>query len=166
MRRRLLLGAAAGAWMAGPAPAQPAARLAWPELRLIDGSIVRAADWNDVAAVVVVFATWCPFCQRHNAHVQALHQAHGGAHLRVIGAAIDRDEAAVRRYVERQGLTFSVTMQGAQLRDLAGARAIIPTTIAVDGAGRLQPPIPGEMFREDVLELAALAQTPAAAYHR
>lgn len=165
MRRRGLLGAAAAACVA-PALAQPAARLAWPELRLLDGSSLRAADWNDVAAVVVVFATWCPFCQRHNAHVQALHQAHGGAHLRVIGAAIDRDESAVRRYVERQGLTFGVTMQGAQLRDLAGARATIPTTIAVDRAGRLRTPIPGEMFREDMLEFAALAQSPGLAYHR
>lgn len=157
MRRRLLLGAAAAPWLGDPLRAQ-ARVLRWPELRMIDGSVRQAAEWSDVAAVVVVFATWCPFCRRHNSHVQALHDAHAGAHLRVIGAAIDRDESIVRRYVAQQGLTFPVTMQGAQLRDLAGARAIIPTTITVDRAGRLRTPIPGEMFREDVLELAALAQ--------
>lgn len=143
MKRRDLLGAVAASWAAGPLPAQPLMRLPWPELRFIDGSVLPAADWNDVAAVVMVFATWCPFCQRHNAHVQALHQAHAGAHLRVIGAAIDRDPAVVRRYAERQGLGYPITMQGAALRELAGARAVIPTTIAVDRAGRLRTPIPG-----------------------
>jgi thiol-disulfide isomerase/thioredoxin len=165
VKRRHLLGAAAGACIA-PAIAQPAPRMAWPELRLLDGSPLSATDWSDVAAVVVVFATWCPFCQRHNAHVEALHRAHAGAHLRVIGAAIDRDEAAVRRYLQRQGLSFPVTMQGAQLRDRARASPTIPTTIVVDRAGHLRTPIPGEMFREDVLELAALAQSHSVAYHR
>ncbi|GAP38076.1 TlpA family protein disulfide reductase [Piscinibacter sakaiensis] len=164
-RRRLLAAAAAtlasGRLAAdGPPPATGPFR--WPELELLDGRRLGPADWVDMAAVVVVFATWCPFCRRHNPHVQALHEAVAGQRLRVIGASIDKDPATVRAYLAQHRYTFPVTMQGPALRERLGVDKVIPVTAVVDRQGRLRPPIPGEMFAEDVLELAAWAKAPVA----
>lgn len=156
-RRGLLVAAALAAAGVRAAPV-----FRWPEpLRLLDGRTLAAADWQDCAAVVVLFATWCPFCQRHNAHVEALHRAHAGPHLRVLGAALDRDEVPVREYLRRHGYGFPVTMQAEALRAAAGVREVLPTTIPVGRDGRMRMPLPGEMFREDVLEFARLAEMPA-----
>ena len=132
----------------------------WPPIRLLDGTTIEPAAWRDTAAVVVVWATWCPFCRRHNPHVEKLHRSLAGRPLRVIGASIDRDPELVRRYVREHGYTFPMTMDAAPLRQRLGLRTGIPLTAVVDRAGRLVEQIPGEMFEEDVLELAKHAAPP------
>ena len=159
IRRRSLLWSGAAACL----PAVAAPPFAWPSITLLDGSVLRPQDWDDRAAVVVAFATWCPFCARHNPHVQKLHEAVSGKRLRVLGAALDADPDLVRRYMQRNGYTFAVTPYGAELRSLMTTRPGLPLTIPFDRAGRMQTPVPGEMFVEDVLELAALAERPAKA---
>ncbi|HYF58541.1 MAG TPA: TlpA disulfide reductase family protein [Burkholderiaceae bacterium] len=170
VRRSLLralgapLAACACAAATRPARAQsPAAAprvVDWPAIRLLDGPTIEPAAWRDTAAVIVVWATWCPFCRRHNPHVEKLHRAVAGRPIRVIGASIDRDPEAVRRYAREQGYTFPTTMDAAVLRERLGLRNGLPLTAVVDRRGRLVQQIPGEMFEEDVLELARFADPP------
>jgi thioredoxin-related protein len=79
----------------------------------------------------------------------------------VLGASLDRDPELVRRHVAERGYTFPMTMDAEALRTRFGLRRITPTTVTFDRRGRLLQRIPGEMFAEDVLELAKLADTPA-----
>ena len=145
-----------------PAASTPAAPVPflWPQITLLDGSVLGPQEWGDMAAVVVFFATWCPFCARHNPHVQQLHEAVAGKRLRVLGAALDQDVSLVRSYVRRHGYTFAITPHGADLRLKMSARPGLPLTVPFDRSGRMQTPIPGEMFLEDVLELALWADRP------
>jgi thiol-disulfide isomerase/thioredoxin len=166
-RRRWLGGAAAlaaGACVTGgiglPALAQTGGPVAWPAIDLLDGPRLEPSAWQDTAAVLVFWATHCPFCRRHNAHLEKLHRAVAGRPLRVIAASLDRDPGVVRRYLQTQGYTFPVTMQGESLRPLFTARRVIPLTVTIDRRGRVSTPIPGEMFEEDVLDLARLADAP------
>jgi hypothetical protein len=58
------------------------------------------------AAVVVFWSTTCPFCRRHNQHVEKLHRPPPApAPLAVLGVARDRDAEAVRRHAAH-GYTF------------------------------------------------------------
>jgi len=159
-RRHLL--AAAAAWPLVPATARAAAPargdlVAWPEVTLLDGSRFGAAQARGRALVVVFWSTSCPFCRRHNQHVEKLHRAAAGRALTVLGVARDRDPDTVRRHLQSHGLSFPVTQDYAALATALSRRNMIPLTVTVDRQGRLGQVIPGEMFEDDVLELLALA---------
>jgi thiol-disulfide isomerase/thioredoxin len=177
MRRRVL-AALALAWARRPFAAEAADRadigdvadradgsvdvhrktIVWPALTLLDGQTLGAEAWNDTAAVVVFWATWCPFCRRHNAQIEKLYRAAAGPHLRILAVALDGDEASVRRYMAVNGLHFPVVVGRPELRTLFTPRRVIPMTCLVDRRGRLRQAIPGEMAEDDVLALAALAR--------
>jgi thiol-disulfide isomerase/thioredoxin len=160
--------AGVGLWLAGTGAAVAAAPLArgdtvsWPPLTLLDGSVLTAADWADTAAVIVFWATWCAYCRRHNAHINKLHAATAGQHLRVLGVAVDSDEAGVRRYMQSQQFQFPTVLDSGSLRAQFTTRRMVPMTVLVDRRGRLLQVIPGEMSESDVLGLAALARPPTA----
>jgi thiol-disulfide isomerase/thioredoxin len=177
-RRSALLGIAAGlvsptfvragdAASRGPAGADPSTAAgsggpsAWPELKLLDGAVWTPESWRGVAGVLVVWATWCPFCERHNAHVDRLFRETTGRPIRVLTASLDRDAEKVRRHVRERGWSFPVTMDAEALRTRFGLRRVTPTTVTFDRGGRLLQRIPGEMFEEDVMALAKLADSPA-----
>ena len=165
MKRRdaLALAAAPLVVPSGPAwaaPAQTGQRVDWPDVTLLDGERLGAAQLRSLPAVVVFWTTTCPFCRRHNQHVEKLHRAAvaAGSTLRVLGAAREKDTALVARYARQQGYTFPITLDHAVLAAALSERKLIPQTAVVDAQGRLQQVLPGEMFEEDVLELLALAR--------
>ncbi len=136
--------------------------MVWPTLKLLDGRVLTADAWQDTAAVVVFWATWCAYCRRHNARIDQLHRRSAGAHLRVVGMALDGDDAAVRRYMTVNGYSFPVVVGDGGLRERFTSRRVIPMTALVDRNGRVGQVIPGEMAEDDVLALAKLAAiTPA-----
>ena len=160
--RRALLLALAGAGLAGGRPAHALQRgdtLVPPPLPLLDGRLLRPEDWAGRAWVLGFFSLDCPYCQRHNARLDALARRMAGHGLQVLGVTQD-DPAAVRGHLRRHGLGFDTTAQGAALRALVTARRIVPFTAVVDGAGTVRELIPGEMSDEDVQGLARWA-TPA-----
>lgn len=160
-----------GGWLgAAAAPAAVAAattattaatgdRISWPELRLLDGRPLPAPALRQRATVLVFFSTTCPFCRRHNQHVQKLANASAGLPLQVLGVAQDRNADDVRRYLAQQGLRFDVSLDEQPLRSQLSARRVIPLTCVLDRAGRLREVIVGEMFEEDVLGLARWASS-------
>jgi thiol-disulfide isomerase/thioredoxin len=163
-RRRVLRGIAAGATAIAVAPAVRAdadaadpPQAPWPVIGLLDGGRLEPAALRDQAVVLVVWATYCPFCRRHNARLERLHRSLADRPMRVITAATDRDIATVRRYMAQHGFTFPVTLDADLLRQRFGLRAVIPMTITFDRTGRLLQRIPGEMAEDDVMALARLA---------
>jgi len=154
----LAAGALAARWTAAAAaPAEPGAIVSWPQVRLLDGAAWSAAQAEGKAVVVVFWSTTCPFCRRHNAHVDKLRQQAAGRPLELITVARDNDPQTVRRYLAQHGWSFAVTLDQAPMREALSMRNVIPLTVTVDRKGRLKQVIPGEMFEEDVLELLQLA---------
>jgi thiol-disulfide isomerase/thioredoxin len=163
MKRRSCLALAVGGagWLTlGPARAAPAAKgepVNWPAtLRLLDGSMLDAGMLRGTATVVVFFSTTCPYCERHNQHLQALSKSAAG--LRVMGAAHERDAERVRRHQAARGQTFAVTLDHQPLHEALSLRRVTPLTCVVDAQGRLREVIPGEMTLDDVMELARWAR--------
>lgn len=155
------LAAMAGGLAAAPAaraaPAQPGMPVAWPEVNLLDGQTFGAKQAAGHAVVAVFWSTTCPFCRRHNQHLDKLHRAAAGKSLRVITVARDRDPALVHQYMKTHGYSFPVSMAYAPMAAALSTRNMIPLTITVDRQGRLVQVLPGEMFEEDVLDLLKLA---------
>lgn len=174
MKRRDLLGLGAAAFVVGHAGAQqqqqqqPAAAtpvlVDWPPVELLSGGSIEPSSWTGHASVVVFWATWCPFCKRHNAHLDKLYRATQDTRLRVLGVAQDRDPQLVRRYLETNGFAFPVALDGTHaLRARLTSRKVIPMTCVIDAQGRLAQAIAGEMFEEDVLAFADLVAQAAQA---
>jgi thiol-disulfide isomerase/thioredoxin len=151
--------ASAGWWGPGlrAAPAQPGERVQWPTVRLLDGRSWSAADAQGKAVVVVFWSMTCPFCRRHNPHVEKLRAAAVGKPLVVLTVSHDDDAAAVARHLREQRLNFAVTLDVAPMAAALSARRVTPLTATVGRDGRLREVIPGEMFEEDVLDLLQLA---------
>lgn len=164
-RRHVLAGLATWAalppWALQAADAAPAAGaapvVAWPEVHLLDGSRLGNPSAAGRPVVAVFWSTTCPFCRRHNQHIEKLHRAAAGRGLLVLGIARDRDAARVRAYAQAQGYTFPVTMDHQSLAAALAARNVIPLTVTIDRRGRVLQAIAGEMFEEDVMDLARLA---------
>jgi len=138
-------------------PAAPGQAVFWPGVALLGGGRFGPAQAQGRAVVVVFWSTTCPFCRRHNPHVEKLHRAAAGKALTVLTVSRDRDTTTVARYAQAQGYTFPITLEHAPLAAELSQRNVIPLTVTVDRKGLLRQVIPGEMFEEDVLELLALA---------
>tara|TARA_R110001599_G_scaffold63676_1_gene177326 strand:- start:160 stop:636 length:477 start_codon:yes stop_codon:yes gene_type:complete len=148
--------AGVGAAVSLPVWSGPAAigeRVDWPRLQLLDGSVLEPADWHGQPALVVLWATYCPFCKRHNAHLDKLFEQTRTQGLRILGVAQDTDERLVRQYMVNNAYRFPVAMDGGQVRSRLTSRRVIPMTCAIDRQGRLVQAIPGEMFEEDLIDL-------------
>lgn len=165
MKRRDCLVAGAGlalSTVVWSAPADIGSVVQWPVIRLLDGGVLEPTSWRGQPAMVVIWATWCPFCKRHNAHLDKLVRSTQGQGLRVLGIAMDVDEALVRQYMVNNKYLFPVALDGGVLRRQLTAQRAIPMTCLIDRQGRLVQTIAGEMFEEDVMELAqALLKNPA-----
>jgi thiol-disulfide isomerase/thioredoxin len=146
-----LVGASPG--MAQAAPARLGEAVSWPEVTLLDGRRWGAAQASGKTVVVVFWSTTCPFCLRHNAHVEKLRRAAAGRPLEILTVARDKEAAAVRAYLERNGYGFAVTMDQAPMSAALSTRRVIPLTAVIEPSGRLRQLIPGEMFEDDVMEL-------------
>ena len=156
MKRRSLLASALTAFAAAPARAAPAQNgqpVAWPDVQLLGGGTLKASDWAGRAGVVVFWSISCPFCKRHNVHVDKLYRASGDGGPQVLTVSRDRDAAAVRRYLAANGYAFPVSLDHDALAAALATRRVIPLTLLIDRQGRLKQAIPGEMFEEDVMEL-------------
>lgn len=165
MKRRQLLATAAAtsvgsAMPAWALPVQTGQQVAWPTVQLLGGGQWAAQDWQGRVGVVVFWSLTCPFCRRHNQHLEKLHQAAkaGGLPLTVLGVVREREAAAVARFVQQQAYSFANTLDMAPMAAVLTERRMTPITAVVDRQGRLKQVLPGEMFEEDVMELLQLAQ--------
>jgi thiol-disulfide isomerase/thioredoxin len=159
-RRKVIQSAVAGTLTlpllsAAAAPDLADGKIVWPELQLADGTTLPPSAWVNTPAVVVFWEPWCPYCKRHNAHVEELYQSTLGKKIRILGATAEKDVSKVRGYIQANQFHFPVAMVGAEFRAQFTSRRIIPMTCLVSADSRLLQAIPGEMSNADVLSLAA-----------
>jgi thiol-disulfide isomerase/thioredoxin len=165
VKRRHVMATAAATSLCGLAsawalPAQNGQPVTWPTVQLLGGGQLAASDWQGRVGVVVFWSLTCPFCRRHNQHLEKLHQTAKAQSLplTVLGVVRERDAAAVTRFVQQQGYSFANTLDLAPMAAALSERRMTPITAAVDRQGRLKQVLPGEMFEQDIMELLQLAQ--------
>ncbi len=160
-RRRAVTAAwalLAGAALPGIVRGAEENRIAWTDVELIDGRVLRGSDLRTQNVVVEVWATWCPFCKKQNPHLQALHEKVSGKGLTVLAFAIDENPALIRDYLRRYRYTFAAAKYSPQVERWFGRRRSLPELYVVDRTGRIVVRELGEMFPEDVAALARFAQ--------
>lgn len=146
-------GARGDAAAARSAPPALGTRIELPAVRLLDGRELPPAHWRGKVVVIELWASWCPFCQRQNPHLDRLHRAQADAGLEVLALSIDRNPENARRYLRERGYAFHAAMFDARWQAVLGRPKGLPIVWVIGRDGKLEQLEIGEMFPEDVEEL-------------
>jgi thiol-disulfide isomerase/thioredoxin len=121
---------------AGAPPANSA--IAAPSWTLVsaDGALVEFPPANGRPALLLFWATWCPYCKAFMPHVQSILDEFPGSGL-VVYAISFKDDGDPGRVVERQGFDFLVLPNGEAVAEAYGVKTT-PGLFLVDAAGMIR----------------------------
>jgi thiol-disulfide isomerase/thioredoxin len=145
--------AASGGDPGGPPPA-PGTRLPLPDFTLLDGRILSAAEFDGQVLVLYWWASWCPFCALQSPLMNKLWQAQRGRGLRFVGLSIDRKPEDASGYLARHGYTFPAALVTPAIARVLPKAKGLPVTVVRGRDGRVLMGESGQLFPEDVEQIA------------
>jgi thiol-disulfide isomerase/thioredoxin len=139
----------------GPAPPLTA--------RGLDGSPASLAALRGRPVLVNVWATWCEPCRHELPELAALHARFAGrADIVAINVDRERSDDAVRGFVAKRALPFTVWLDPGDATSAALGVAALPATVLVDRAGVIRWRSDGAVRADDPALLRALEGAIAA----
>jgi peroxiredoxin len=173
-QRRQLLLAGAG-WLAAPvfaqglspevspaalerlAPALPAlgVPIRLPELSLLDGTVFKPEQAKGQVTVVYWWASTCPFCAQQSPEMQKLWLANQAKGLRMLALSVDKTPEAALAYLHKKGYSFPSGWVTPQVQQVLPKPKGLPVTLVIGRDGKLLQAEKGQMFPEDVAQLAS-----------
>jgi thiol-disulfide isomerase/thioredoxin len=143
-----------------PLPARDApaigSRIQFPRTQLIDGSVREPDYWRGKLVVIELWATWCPFCRKQNPVLDKLYREHASKGLEVLGLSIDRNVDDIKKYYAENGYRFPTARFNRSWWEAIGKPKGLPIIWVVGRDSRLLQVEIGEMFPEDIQDLARL----------
>ena len=138
---------------APPLPAVGTA-LRLPELALFDGSTFMPRQADGQVLVVYWWASWCPFCALQSPHMEALWRAQRSHGLRMLALSIDRKRDDATGYLHKKGYTFPAGLVTPEVARVLPKPRGLPVTVVRGRDGRVLQAEQGQLFPEDVEQLA------------
>lgn len=132
----------------------PGARLALPDVDLLESGRFRAADAQGQVLVLYWWASWCPFCAQQTPAIQALWDKQRSRGLMMLGLSVDRQAHEAREYRRRKGYTFPSALVTASVQRMLPKPRGLPITVVVGRDGLVRQAERGQIFPEDVEALA------------
>jgi cytochrome c biogenesis protein CcmG/thiol:disulfide interchange protein DsbE len=109
------------------------------DLPTLDGSQVRSNELAGKVVVVNFWNSWCLPCQQeHGALVEFARRHAGDASFVMIGIVRDDTESAIRRYVDEEGVTYTVAFDPGGRASLDFGTRGQPETYAISPDGVVQ----------------------------
>jgi thiol-disulfide isomerase/thioredoxin len=135
-----------------PLPPLPPGRL---DLTPYHGKVVLLDFW----------ASWCPPCRKSFPWMKTLAATYGERGLVVVTVGVDRDSAAARAFLEKEGVTFEVVLD--PKGEIARAFGLegMPTSYLIDRRGLVRAEVVGfqpSETRKTEARIAALLEEPSA----
>ncbi len=149
---------AAGSDVGGAAPPGPGDPAPSYRAVTLGGDPVRLAGLEGEVVLLNVWATWCVPCRQEIPELQALHEAHSGRGLRVVGISVDGRAVTdqVRAFVDELGMTYDVWLDPDHGALTAFGATGVPLTVLIDRGGRIAWRRLGPLHRDDPELLAAV----------
>jgi thiol-disulfide isomerase/thioredoxin len=115
----------------------PFGDLVMPNGELFDGFALR-----DRYALVTLWSTWCPYCDKENPSIQALYEKYSGDRFTVMTVSLGEDGGTVLGYMEKNGYTFPVALdKGEGLKEKYAPKR--PRSYVIDRGGFIIAEIQG-----------------------
>jgi hypothetical protein len=128
--------------------------LALPDIELLDGTTFRAGQADGHVLVLYWWASWCPFCAQQSPHMDKLWVTHKSRGLRMLGLSIDRKADDASSYLTRKGYTFPAALVTPSVARVLPKPKGLPVTIVRGRDGRVLAAETGQLFPEDVEQIA------------
>ena len=140
----------------GGAPPAKGTPLALPELMLLGGGRFTPAQAEGRVLVLYWWASWCPFCALQTPHMEALWRAQRSRGLLMLGLSIDQRAEDASVYLAKRGYTFPNAMFTAAAAAVLPKPRGLPVTLVRGRDGRVLMAEAGQLFPEDVQDIARL----------
>lgn len=101
----------------------------------VDGTTVSLSDFRGKPVWLTFGASWCAACKAESYDIQKAYEAHSDQGAVVLGVFISEDDATVRDYAQRVGLTFPAVADPDT--DIASAYRVlgVPAHFFIDADG-------------------------------
>ena len=163
------LGALALGWRSLPGLAQmtPAAREAvapplpvagdnikLPTVALFDGSVFKPEQASGQITLIYWWASTCPFCAQQSPEMQKLWLAQQGRGLKMLALSVDKTAAEAVAYLQKKSYTFPSGWVTPEIHKVLPKPRGLPITLVLGRDGRVLQAERGQLFPEDVAQLA------------
>lgn len=115
-------------------------------LKDVSGKKVSLSSFKGKPVLLNFWATWCPYCRKERAHLDAVYKEYKGKGLIVISVSTDDSVETVREYLKKIPAEFIVLSDNdgrvASLYNISG----LPSSLLINGEGIIKNRLVG--FRE------------------
>ncbi|MDD2880675.1 MAG: TlpA disulfide reductase family protein [Rhodoferax sp.] len=161
----MMLGARHGGLLAQTTPAAMEAvapplpvvgtTLTLPEVALFDGTVFKPEQAKGRITLIYWWASTCPFCALQSPEMQKLWQAQQAHGLRMLALSVDKKPADAVAYLQKKGYTFPAAWVTPDIHKVLPKPRGLPVTLVLGRDGRVLQAERGQMFPEDVAQLAS-----------
>ena len=135
------------------------------EAKRLDGSTFRLADYRGKKAVLIDFwATWCGPCIDEIPTIKRIAETYRDQGLEIVGVSLDRDEQALRDFVQKEKLSYVQVFDKEKARAISKSYGVwgIPSVFLVNKNGVINAPdLRGDRVEPAVKALLTNGPIPA-----
>ena len=125
---------------APPDAAEAGRRVLAASLMGVDGKLQPFEQWRGKVLVVNFWATWCAPCREEIPEFIRFQERFRAAGVQFVGVAIDQKER-VAPYAREMGINYPLLVGGLETmefaRQLGNQRSVLPFTLVIDRAGKV-----------------------------
>ncbi len=107
-------------------------------LRDISGTAINLSSFEGKPILLNFWATWCPYCRKERAHLNALYSEYKDRELIIISVSIDRSVSAVKKYLKKVPSDF-IILSDSDSRVASKYSVVgLPSSFLIDRSGIVQ----------------------------
>jgi thiol-disulfide isomerase/thioredoxin len=122
----------------------------------VDGQMKSIDQWRGKILVINFWATWCPPCLKEMPEFVKWQQEYADKNVLFVGISLD-DQAEVADYLKTTAVNYPILVagdQGAKLaHELGNIVGVVPFSVIVDQAGKIVHRQPGELKKDQFIEV-------------
>lgn len=112
---------------------------------LLSGDRMALDQWRGKVVLVNFWATWCPYCRHEMPAMEAFYREHRNQGFDILAVSTDDDARTVREFLAKEGYSFPVALDNAELSRAFGSPSRLPTSFILDKRGHIRHKISGQV---------------------